>query len=95
MQKGYTAGLCDRAIEKSVQDKQVKEYKTFASPSALVYRKAELAPPSPSDFELPSCGKLSLLNRWVKMAQLIPWDEFESEYAANFPGDSWCTRQIV
>jgi len=28
---------------------------------------------------------LSLLNRWVKMAQLIPWDEFESEYAANFP----------
>ena len=24
-------------------------------------------------------------NRWVKMAQLIPWDEFEAEYAENFP----------
>jgi transposase, IS5 family len=50
-----------------------------------VYRKAELAHPSPSDFELPSCGKLSADNRWVKMAQIIPWSEFESEYAANFP----------
>jgi len=50
-----------------------------------VYRKAELAPPSPCDFGLPSCGKLSPDNRWVKMAQLIPWDEFESEYAKNFP----------
>ena len=50
-----------------------------------MYRKAELAPPSPCDFGLPSCGKLSPDNRWVKMAQLIPWDEFESEYAKNFP----------
>jgi transposase, IS5 family len=24
-------------------------------------------------------------NRWVKMAQLIPWSEFESDYAENFP----------
>ena len=23
-------------------------------------------------------------NRWVKMAQVIPWSEFESEYAQNF-----------
>lgn len=23
-------------------------------------------------------------NRWVKLAELIPWDEFEDEYAANF-----------
>jgi len=50
-----------------------------------VYKKAELAPASPSDFELPSCGKLSADNRWVKMAELIPWSEFESEYAENFP----------
>jgi IS5 family transposase len=50
-----------------------------------VYRKAELAPPSPSDFELPSCGRLSPDNRWVKMAELIPWSEFEAEYAKNFP----------
>jgi transposase, IS5 family len=50
-----------------------------------VYRKAQLAPSSPSDFELPSCGRLSPDNRWVKMAQIIPWSEFEAEYAKNFP----------
>ena len=50
-----------------------------------MYKKAELAPSSPSEFELPFGGNLSLLNRWVKMAQIIPWDEFESEYAQNFP----------
>jgi len=50
-----------------------------------VYRKAELAPSPPSEFELPFGGRLSADNRWVKMAQIIPWDEFESEYAANFP----------
>jgi IS5 family transposase len=50
-----------------------------------VYRKAELAPPSLSDFELPFGGNLSPDNRWVKMAQIIPWSEFESEYAENFP----------
>jgi len=51
----------------------------------IVYRKAELALLSPSDFELPSCGRLSPDNRWVKMAELIPWSEFEAEYAENFP----------
>ena len=28
---------------------------------------------------------MSADNRWVKMAELIPWDEFEAEYAKNFP----------
>jgi IS5 family transposase len=50
-----------------------------------VYRKAELAPSPPSDFKLPFEGRLSADNRWVKMAELIPWDEFEAEYAENFP----------
>jgi len=53
----------------------------------IVYRKAELAPSPPSEFELPFGGRLSPDNRWVKMAQIIPWDEFESEYAANFPAE--------
>jgi len=44
-----------------------------------VYRKAELAPPSPSDFELPFGGKLSADNSWVKITPVIPWSEFESE----------------
>ena len=50
-----------------------------------MYKKAELASSPPSEFELPFGGKLSADNRWVKMAQLIPWSEFEAEYAQNFP----------
>jgi hypothetical protein len=50
-----------------------------------LYKKAELAPSPPSEFELPFGGSLSPDNRWVKMAQVIPWSEFESEYAQNFP----------
>ena len=50
-----------------------------------MYRKAELVPSPPSEFELPFGGRLSADNRWVKMAQLIPWSEYESEYAQNFP----------
>ena len=53
----------------------------------MVYKKAELAPLQPLDFELTNGCKLSALNRWVKMAQIIPWDEFKSEYAANFPAE--------
>ena len=50
-----------------------------------MYRKAELAPRPRSEFELPFGGKLSADNRWVKMVELIPWNEFEAEYAKNFP----------
>ena len=48
-------------------------------------KKPRGAPSPPSEFELPFGGRLSADNRWVRMAQIIPWDEFESEYAANFP----------
>ena len=50
-----------------------------------MYRKVEVAPKPPSEFEQPFGGSLSPDNRWVKMAQVIPWSEFESEYAQNFP----------
>ena len=50
-----------------------------------MYRKAESVPTEPFDFELPNGCKLAEDNRWVKMAQLIPWLEFESDYAENFP----------
>ena len=50
-----------------------------------MYKKAELASSPPSEFELPFGGKLSADNRWVKMAKIIPWSEFEAEYAQNFP----------
>ncbi len=36
------------------------------------------------DFVLPFQGELSRDNKWVKMAALIPWDEFEERYRKNF-----------
>ena len=51
-----------------------------------MYRK-----PSPQfsieDFILPFSGKLDPDNRWVQLASLIPWDEFEEDYAFMFPSD--------
>jgi len=52
-----------------------------------MYRKASSSPTPPDSFELPFEGKLSQDNRWVIMANLIPWDEFEEEYAKNFSSD--------
>jgi IS5 family transposase len=49
-----------------------------------MYRKAEPVPSEPENFELPFGGKLAEDNRWVMMAKLIPWSEFEAEYAQNF-----------
>ena len=37
-----------------------------------------------ADFFLPYGGKLSGDNRWIKLAELIPWDELEDDYAAQF-----------
>jgi hypothetical protein len=49
-----------------------------------VYRKVDPDGNPPESFEFPQGGKLASDNRWVMMAQLIPWSEFESEYAQNF-----------
>jgi hypothetical protein len=49
-----------------------------------VYRKQEPSPNTPENYELPFEGKLSENNRWVMMAKLIPWSEFEQEYASLF-----------
>ncbi len=49
-----------------------------------MYRKEEQPSPPPEKFELPFEGKLSPNNRWVIMAELIPWDDFEEEYAKFF-----------
>ena len=50
----------------------------------LMYHKKEQAQISPENFKLPFEGKLSEDNRWVIMASLIPWSEFEDEYASIF-----------
>jgi len=51
-----------------------------------MYRKPSLQK-TIDDFILPFSGKLSAENRWVQLAQLIPWDEIEKEYAFMFPSD--------
>ncbi len=49
-----------------------------------MYRKADQSELTPENFELPVSLKLSSENRWVIMAELIPWSDFEGEYAQNF-----------
>ena len=36
------------------------------------------------DFVLPFGGRLEGENRWIKLAGLIPWEEFEETYSKNF-----------
>ena len=36
------------------------------------------------DFILPFGGKLDANNRWVRLTELIPWEELEKEYASHF-----------
>ncbi len=52
-----------------------------------MYRFSNESPIAPENFELPFSGKLSRDNRWVIMAELIPWSEFEEEYAKNFSAE--------
>ena len=49
-----------------------------------MYRKTNEFQDKAENFEMPFGGKLSQENRWVKLAELIPWQDFEAEYADNF-----------
>ncbi len=49
-----------------------------------MYRLSKQPPITPENFELTSGTKLSPDNRWVIMAELIPWAQFEEEYAKIF-----------
>ena len=52
-----------------------------------MYRKEEQPNRSPEEFKLPFEGKLAEDNRWVIMAKIIPWKEFETEYAELFSSE--------
>lgn len=52
-----------------------------------MYRQFSPGQLSFEDFYLPFGGKLSAENRWVKLAEMIPWEEFESTYASQFSED--------
>jgi len=49
-----------------------------------IYRREHRHQLSFADFFLPLGGKLSGDNRWIRLAELIPWDELEDDYAAQF-----------
>ncbi len=49
-----------------------------------MYRNTNEVQKPAENFELPFGGRLSQENRWIKLAQLIPWSDFETEYAAKF-----------
>lgn len=49
-----------------------------------MYRKAEQKIIAAENFELSLEGKLAANNRWVILSELIPWTEFEEEYAKKF-----------
>jgi IS5 family transposase len=36
-------------------------------------------------FFLPFGGKLDPDNRWIKLSNIIPWDDIEEKYAELFP----------
>ncbi|WP_434685451.1 transposase [Pseudanabaena minima] len=49
-----------------------------------MYRQSPTGQLSFENFYLPFGGKLSGENRWVRLAELVPWEQFENEYAAQF-----------
>ena len=49
-----------------------------------MYKTTNTSQEKAEDFELTGGGGLSPENRWIKLAKLIPWSEFETEYANQF-----------
>jgi hypothetical protein len=39
-------------------------------------------------FVLPFAGKLDANNRWVKLSEIMPWEQIEKDYADLFPSDT-------
>jgi transposase, IS5 family len=70
-----------------VQGNRVKSVKNLARIRQSMYRHIEISITTSNDFTLPVEWKLAEDNRWVIMSKLIPWDEFEAEYAKNFSAE--------
>ena len=52
--------------------------------ASRLYQRTESQMILPGDFFLPFGGKLAEDNRWVLLAQMIPWWKLEEKYAKNF-----------
>ena len=53
-----------------------------------MYKKRDRAQMTIEDFVGPMGGKLNAENRWVKMAEVMPWDLIEEIYAEKFKSDN-------
>lgn len=53
-----------------------------------MYKPTDRLQPSFLDFNQPMGLKMNPENRWIKMADRIPWDAFETKYASLFPSDT-------
>ena len=51
-----------------------------------MYKKPDKSQPSFLDFNQPLGLQMNPDNRWVKLADRVPWDIFEEKYATLFPG---------
>lgn len=67
-----------------VQGNELKSVKTLSQRGINMYRQVETKIATVENLELKFEGKLAKDNRWVIMSELIPWQEFEKEYAKNF-----------
>lgn len=50
-----------------------------------MYKPTDRRQPSFLDFNQPMRLKMNPENRWIKMAEHIPWDAFKTKYASLFP----------
>jgi hypothetical protein len=50
-----------------------------------MYKPTDKSQNSFLDFKQPIGLHMNPNNRWIKMADLVPWDEFETKYAGLFP----------
>lgn len=54
----------------------------------IMYKPIDKLQPSFLDFNQPMGLHMNPNNRWIKMADRIPWDEFEIKYAGLFPSNT-------
>ena len=66
-----------------MHEKRGKRLKTRALEREMMYRVPEKVPEF-EKFDMVFGGKLKRQNRWVILADLIPWDKVEEKYAQLF-----------
>jgi hypothetical protein len=59
-----------------------------------MYKRVERLHHSFLDFNQPMGLHMNPDNRWVKMADWVPWDEFESKYAELFTSSTDHTAEV-